>query len=84
MHGGASSLVFQLMLMGGLLSRFDNRQMGLLLHRANQGLDNMSDLLESGKVVPIIQKCFPFNQFVEALRYYGDGKAKGKVVITME
>lgn len=58
--------------------------MGLLLHKANKGLDLMKALLESGKVVPIIDKCYRLSEVAEALRYFGEGHAKGKVVISVE
>jgi NADPH:quinone reductase-like Zn-dependent oxidoreductase len=84
MHGGASSSIFQVMLLGPLVSRFGSRTLRLLFHKANKGLDAMSALLESGKVVPVIDKVFAFADTIEALRYYGAGHAQGKVVISME
>lgn len=84
MHGGASSSISQIMLFGKLLSIFDNRSLGMLLHKANKGLDYMRELLEAGQVVPVIDKCFPLAEIAEAFHYYGDGNAKGKVVITIE
>ena len=71
------------MLLGPLLSLFGKRKLRLLLHKANKGIDTLGDLLESGKVVAIIDKCFPFDQTIEALKYYGDGNARGKVVVSM-
>jgi NADPH:quinone reductase-like Zn-dependent oxidoreductase len=84
MHGGASSRIFQVILLGPLMSLFGSQKLRVLFHRANKGLDEMNGLLESGKVVPIIDKCFPFSEAVDALRYYGAGHARGKVVISME
>ena len=43
----------------------------------------IKELLEAGKVVPVIDKCYPLPEAAEALRYYGGGQARGKVVITM-
>jgi NADPH:quinone reductase-like Zn-dependent oxidoreductase len=43
----------------------------------------MTELLESGKVVPVIDRRYPFNEVAEAVRYYGAGHARGKVVITV-
>jgi len=43
----------------------------------------MKELFEAGKVVPIIDRRYPLNETAEALRYFGEGHARGKVVITV-
>ena len=43
----------------------------------------MRELIETGKVIPVIDKCYPISEAVEALRYVDTGHAQGKVVITM-
>ena len=43
----------------------------------------MTELFEAGKVVPVIDRRYPLSEVPEALRYFGDGHAKGKVVITV-
>jgi len=37
--------------------------------------------VETGKVTPVIDKCYSLNDLAEAFKYYGEGQAKGKVVI---
>ena len=44
----------------------------------------MKGLLEAGKVVPVIDRRYPLSEVTEAVRYYGEGHARGKVVITLE
>ena len=44
----------------------------------------MKDLLESGKIVPIIDGCYPLSKTAEAFRYFEKVHAKGKIVITMD
>ena len=83
-HGGATPTLMSILFFGQLLRLFDNRRLQLLLHKANKGLDALGELLESGKVVPVIDKCFPYSQTIDALKYYGNGNAHGKVVITMQ
>jgi NADPH:quinone reductase-like Zn-dependent oxidoreductase len=52
--------------------------------RPNQkDLDFMTELLEAGTVVPVIDRRYPLSEVAEAIRYYGEGHARGKVVITM-
>ena len=59
--------------------------MGNLMHRQDtQDLVFMKELLESGKVVPVIDRSYPLNDLPEAFRYFGEGHARGKVVISME
>ena len=43
----------------------------------------MAELLEAGKVVPVIERCYPLNEVAEAIRYLAEGHAQGKVVIIM-
>ncbi len=44
----------------------------------------MTELLEAGKVVPVIDRRYPLSEVPEALRYFGEGHAQGKLVITVE
>jgi NADPH:quinone reductase-like Zn-dependent oxidoreductase len=81
--GGADLKVLQIAILGPLISLFSKRSMGLLLHKANKGLETMIQLLAEGKIVPVIDKVFPLNEAAEAMRYFGEGKAQGKVVITV-
>jgi len=44
----------------------------------------MKELLESGKVVPVIDRRYTLSDVPEALRYLEEGHARGKVVITVK
>ena len=46
-------------------------------------LVTLKELLEAGKIVPVVDQCFPLSETAEALRYLGAGHARGKVVITV-
>jgi NADPH:quinone reductase-like Zn-dependent oxidoreductase len=83
MVGGSSSLVYKLLFLAPWISMTENKKMGLLLHKPNKGLSFMKELFEAGKVVPVIDRCYPLNEVAEAFRYYGEGQVKGKVVITL-
>ena len=58
--------------------------MGNLLVKPNKDLAFMKELIEAGKVKPVIDRRHTLSEVAEALRYYGEGRAKGKVVITVE
>jgi NADPH:quinone reductase-like Zn-dependent oxidoreductase len=59
--------------------------MGSMLGRPNQkDYTFLIELFETGKVVPVIDRCYPLSEVPKALRYYGEGNARGKVVITVE
>jgi NADPH:quinone reductase-like Zn-dependent oxidoreductase len=50
-------------------------------HRRN--LDFVRDLVEAGKLKPVIDRVYPLSETAEAFRYYGKGHARGKVVISI-
>jgi len=59
--------------------------MGNLFMRPNQkDMVFMKELLEAGKVVPVIDRRYPLSELAEAVRYYGEGHSRGKVVIILE
>ena len=85
MTGGSMAQLFQAMLLGPWISMTGSKKMGNLMAKLNQkDLVFMKDLLEAGKVVPVIERRYPLSQVAEALRYLEEGHAKGKVVITVE
>ncbi|MBL7082675.1 MAG: NAD(P)-dependent alcohol dehydrogenase [Candidatus Aminicenantes bacterium] len=84
MVGGSSARIFQTIFLGPLISMTGSKKMGILAHKPNKGLDFMKELFEAGKVVPVIDRRYPLSEVPEALRYFGEGHARGKVVITVE
>ena len=84
MLGGSSARIFQIIVLGPLISMTGTKKMGLLMHKPNKDLAFMKELIEGGKVVPVIDRRYPLNEVPEALRYFGEGHAQGKVVITVE
>jgi len=84
MVGGSTARIFQVMFLGPWISMTGSKKMGILMHKPNKDLAFMKELFEAGKVVPVIDRRYPLSEVPEALRYFGEGHAKGKVVITLE
>ena len=82
--GGLPAQTFQSLLLGPLLSKSDGRKMTSVMKKANQkDLLFIRDLLEDGKIRPVIDECYPLSKTAEAFRYFERGHARGKVVITI-
>ena len=82
--GGSMAQIFQGLLIGPWISMTGRKKMGNLLVKPNKDLAFMKELIEAGKVKPVIDRRYTLSEVAEALRYYGEGHAKGKVVITVE
>src|SRR5215813_12513399 len=85
---GASShlfqALFQALLLGPMMSRMGSKKVGgLLASPSQQHLVFLKELLESGKVVPVIERRYALSETSEAIRYLEEGHARGKVVITV-
>jgi NADPH:quinone reductase-like Zn-dependent oxidoreductase len=84
MAGGTMTQIFQAMLLGSWMSETGGRKMrGVSAKRSQKDLAFLKELLEAGKVVPVIDRRYPLSEAAEALRYLGEGHARGKVVIVV-
>jgi NADPH:quinone reductase-like Zn-dependent oxidoreductase len=84
MVGGAMAQVYEAMVLGPFLSMTGSKRMVNLAAMPDQeDLVFVAKLLEEGKVVPVIDRCYALDEVPEALRYYGQGHSQGKVVITI-
>jgi NADPH:quinone reductase-like Zn-dependent oxidoreductase len=84
MVGGSMAHIFQTLYFGSWISMTGRKKMGILGAKPNKDLAFIIELIESGKVIPVIDRQYPLSEVPEALRYLGEGHAKGKVVITVE
>ena len=78
--------LFQTMFLGPLISRTGGQKMVFMgVAKINQkDLVFVKELIETRKVVPVIDRCYPLSETAEAFRYFEEVHAQGKVVITME
>ena len=68
-----------------VLSRFVSQKLVMVLAKpSKEDLTIMRDLMEAGKVTPVIDKRYRLSEVPEAIRYLEEGHARGKVVITLE
>jgi NADPH:quinone reductase-like Zn-dependent oxidoreductase len=84
--GGSKSQVIQGILLGPVLSTIGSKKMGFMgIARPNQeDLVTVKELVEAGKVAPVIDRSYPLAGAAEAMGYLADGHAQGKVVITVD
>jgi NADPH:quinone reductase-like Zn-dependent oxidoreductase len=78
--GGKTSRILQVVLFGSLGG---NKKMHMIGYKANKDNAYLIELFEAGKLKPVIDKCFPLEETADAFRYFGEGKFKGKIVITL-
>jgi NADPH:quinone reductase-like Zn-dependent oxidoreductase len=84
MVGGSAQRYFQMMIMGPWLSRKDGQRFGTFVKTAKpKDLAFLKELVDAGKVAPVIDRCYPLREVAEAIRYVEAGHAHGKVVITV-
>jgi len=68
-----------------LLSPFVSQDMGMFLSAlTNEDMQRLAELMQSGAVTPVIDRSYSLSEVPEAIRYLEQGRARGKVVITME
>jgi NADPH:quinone reductase-like Zn-dependent oxidoreductase len=83
--GGSTAAAFQVLLLGPLVSITGGRKTGILLHKPNSNdLVCINELFEAGRVVPLVDRCYPLSKVPDAFRYFAEGNVQGKVVITLE
>ena len=61
----------------------ESRKFRLVAEGPNKGLAELKELLEAGELVPIIDRTYRLSEVPEALRYFGEGRHKGKIAITV-
>ena len=62
----------------------ESRKLRLVAEGPNKGLADLKELIEAGKLRPIVDRTYHLSEVPEALRYFGQGRHKGKIAVTME
>lgn len=86
MVGGASDRLLQAAFVGPLISIPGSKKLGIMwwwkpFHQDD--VATLKELIEAGVVAPVIDRRYPLSEVPEALRYLEQGRARGKIVITM-
>jgi NADPH:quinone reductase-like Zn-dependent oxidoreductase len=76
--------IFQALFLGPLISMISKKNIRLVALKPNKDLAYMNELFEAGKVKPVIDGPYKLSEVPEAMRYFGEGRHKGKVVISLE
>jgi NADPH:quinone reductase-like Zn-dependent oxidoreductase len=68
-----------------VVSPFVSQKMGMMMAELKKSdLTILGDMMQSGKVKPVIDRTYKLSELPEAIRYLEEGHARGKVVITVE
>ena len=75
--------LFQTMLLGPRMSKPSGKKFRLVSNVKinSESLDFLKGLLETGKIRPVIDRCYPLGDTANAIRYLETGHARGKVVV---
>lgn len=84
MVGGSNNQIFEALLQGGRFSRRGGQKFSVLTLQPNPAdLPFLREKLESGELKPVIDRTYTLSQLPEAMRSFGEGRTRGKLVITI-
>jgi NADPH:quinone reductase-like Zn-dependent oxidoreductase len=81
MVGGSDGQIFEALLRAPLMGGGGVTLTSLMAKPNARDLDVLREMIESGSITPVIDRCFRLGETADALRYLGAGHAHGKVVI---
>ena len=81
--GGAIPRLLQTFVLGTFAAWSSGKQLRVVALKPNKDLAYVNELFEAGKLVPVIDRTYALAEVPEALRFFGTGDHKGKIVIVM-
>jgi NADPH:quinone reductase-like Zn-dependent oxidoreductase len=82
--GGSVATIFQILLLGPWIRATTGKKIRILAVKPNlKDLVYVTELYEAGKVTPVIDRRYPLSEVPEAIWHLGEGRTKGKVIITV-
>ena len=82
--GGALPRVLQAALLGPLIARVRGKKIQIVALKPNKDLDYVNDLIEAGKIGPVMDGLYVLDQVPKALRVFGEAKHRGKLIIVVK
>lgn len=82
--GGSIGKLFRLMLTKGFYKLLTGKRLSILSLKPNLGIKNVLKIHQDGQLKCIVDSPYPLETYPEKLRYFGEGKHSGKVVIGVE
>lgn len=80
--GGDLTQMLQALVLGPFLSRSGKKMTGMMTRPNHDDLVFLKELIEAGKLTPVIDRCYPLAEAVKAHRYVLEGHVRGKVILT--
>ena len=81
--GGSMGRLWQAMVLWPWIAMTTRKKIRVVALKQNKDLAYMKELYEAGKVAPVIDGPYKLSEVPEAFRYFGEGRHKGKIVITL-
>jgi NADPH:quinone reductase-like Zn-dependent oxidoreductase len=81
--GGNNPRLLQAAVMGPLISRIYGKHVRMVFLKPNKDLAYLNELFEAGKLLPVMDGPYKLADVPEAMRFFGTGDHKGKIIVTM-
>ncbi len=81
--GGSIPKLLQCLVLAPFIAMVSKKHFRIVALKTNKDLQYMNEVFEAGKVIPVIDGPYPLSEVPEALKYFGKGEHKGKIVITV-
>lgn len=82
--GGSLLRLMQVFLLSGLVAKIYKKKTLVLALKTNEGLDYINQLHQQGKIKPVIDGPYAISDIPQLIRFFGEGKHQGKIVISMK
>lgn len=73
--------LLEILLLGSLISLFTRKKLRVLGLKPNNGLDQITALVEEGRINPVIDGPYGFDKIPELIQYFGEGRHVGKIIV---